>query len=408
MTLMGEAGQGVATRVPLHWYRDDDLYRRELDRFFYGPEWCFVGLTAQVPNPGDFVTTWIGERSVIVTRDGTGTLHVLENRCAHRGLQLCHAPEGNARHLRCPYHEWTYRLDGTLVALPFRNGVRGQGGMPPTFSLDEHPLRRLEVHERNGVVFASFDPTVEPFEDWLGPTMLGWFDRVFDGRALTVLGHMHQRIPANWKLMLENIKDPYHASVLHVFLVSFGLFRADNPSATEMDATGRHSVLVCSRRSQAATDEFSSVGSYRRDMKLRDPRLLDVVKEFEGGATLVMQTLCPSLIVQQQSNTLAVRQLVPHGVGAHDLHWTFFGYADDDDDMTERRLLQANLMGPAGLVSLDDGEVLSLLQAGASAASPAAESVLQMGGDGFDDTDHAVTEVAMRAFYRYYRAALDL
>ena len=394
------------TRVPMWIYSDEALYRRELDRFFYGPEWNYVGLSAEVPEPGDFKTTWVGERSVILTRDRDGVLHALENRCAHRGVQLCSEPFGHAGTLRCPYHQWTYRLDGTLVALPFRRGVAGQGGMPEQFALADHRLRRLEVHERHGVVFASFDPTVDPFEEWLGASMLGWFDRVFDGRRLRLLGDVHQRIPANWKLMFENIKDPYHASVLHVFLVSFGLFRADNPSATQMDATGRHSVLVCERRGPA-TAEPSRLASYRADLELHDPRLLDVVREFPGNATLVMQTLCPSVIVQQQSNTLALRQIVPVGVGAHDLHCTFFGYEDDDEAMTTRRLRQANLMGPAGYVSLDDGEVLSLAQRGIAGA-PGEHSVLEMGGSTVDDTEHVVTEAAMRAFYRYYRGALNL
>ncbi|MEY2451310.1 MAG: salicylate 5-hydroxylase large subunit [Acidimicrobiaceae bacterium] len=397
---------GEPTRVPLWIYSDEALYRRELDRFFYGPEWCFVGLSAEVPNAGDFKTTSIGERSVIITRDTTGELHALENRCAHRGVQLCHEPFGHAARLRCPYHHWTYRLDGTLVGLPFRNGVRGRGGMDEDFDLADHPLARLVVHERNGVVFAAFDPTVEPFERWLGPKMLQWFDRVFDGRPLRVLGDIHQHINANWKLMFDNIKDPYHASVLHVFLVSFGLFRADNPSATEIDSTGRHSVLVCERR-RPASGEAADLESYRPDLELNDPRLLDIVREFPGEATLVMQTLSPTLVIQQQSNTLAVRQVVPRGVGGHELHWTFFGYEDDDDDMTLRRLRQANLMGPAGYVSLDDGEVLGLTQAGVRNA-PGERSVLAMGGDSISDTDHVVTEAAIRAFYTYYRDAMGL
>ncbi len=397
---------GDLTRIPLWIYSDEALYRRELDRFFYGPEWAFVGLTAEVPNPGDFKTTSIGERSVIVARDRDGTLYALENRCAHRGMQLCYEPFGHGARLRCPYHHWTYKLDGTLVGLPFRKGVDGRGGMPDSFELGDHALTRLAVHERNGVVFASFDPTVEPFDEWLGPTMIRWFDRVFDGRPLRVLGDVHQRVNANWKLMFDNIKDPYHASVLHVFLVSFGLFRADNPSATEMDETGRHSVLVCARR-RPASGEAAQLESYRADLELRDPRLLDVVREFPGDATLVMQTLSPTLIVQQQSNTLAVRQVVPRGPHQHELHWTFFGYEDDDEAMTTRRLRQANLMGPAGYVSLDDGEVLGLLQAGVAGA-PAERSVVQMGGASTANADHVVTEAAIRAFYGYYRRALDL
>jgi salicylate 5-hydroxylase large subunit len=397
--------RGETTRIPYWIYTDRAVYQRELERLFYGPEWSYVGLAAEIAQPGDLKTTWIGERSVIVTRDRDGAVHVLQNRCSHRGAQLAYEAVGHASVLCCPYHQWTYRLDGTLVALPLRRGVGGKGGMPDEFCLADHPLPSLAVHERNGVLFASFDHHVPPFEKWLGPKMLKWFDRVFDGRPLRVLGDIHQRVPANWKLMFENIKDPYHATVLHVFLVSFGLFRADNPSATEMDDSGRHSVLVCARRGPAE-GEAAALRSYRPDLELRDPRLLDVVREFPGEETLVMQTLSPSLIVQQQSNTLAMRQLVPRGPGAHDLHWTFFGYEEDDDAMTDRRLRQANLMGPAGYVSLDDGEVLRLAQLGA-AAGPGS-SLLEMGGHGTDDTDHVVTEAAMRAFYTYYRRATGL
>jgi salicylate 5-hydroxylase large subunit len=397
---------GDLTRLPLWLYTDEQVYRRELDRFFHGPQWNYVGLAVELPEAGDFKTTTIGERPVIVVRGRDRSIHVLENRCAHRGTKLVHAPFGRSAVFRCPYHQWTYRYDGTLVGLPFRNGVQGRGGMPDDFVLGDHGLRRLACHERNGALFASFDHDVEPFEEWMGERMLDWFDRVFDGRELRVLGDLHQRIPANWKLMFENIKDPYHASVLHVFLVTFGLFRADNPSATEMDNSGRHSVLVCARRAHAE-GEAATIAADRRELTLHDPQLLDVVDEFPGGATLVMQTLCPSLIIQQQSNTLAMRQIVPRGVGAHDLHWTFFGYADDDEAMTERRLRQANLMGPAGYVSLDDGEVLSLTQQGADAV-PDGEAVLEMGGHGTDDADHVVTEAAMRAFYRYYRSVMSV
>jgi salicylate 5-hydroxylase large subunit len=245
-------------------------------------------------------------------------------------------------------------------------------------------------------------------DEYLGPTMLGWFDRVFDGRPLELLGYMRQRVPANWKLMFENIKDPYHASLLHVFLVTFGLFRADNPSLTEMDETGRHSVLV-SERGEAATEATSDMRAFR-DVTLQDPRLLDPVREFPGSATVVMQTLWPNLIVQQQSNTLAMRQLVPRGPEQFDLMWTFFGYEGEDAEMRQRRLRQANLMGPAGLVSIDDSEVMRLAQLGAAAGGDgdAATAFVEMGGVDTERADHIVTESAIRAFYAYYREVMGL
>jgi salicylate 5-hydroxylase large subunit len=397
---------GVA-RVPFWVYSDPELYAREQERIFRGPAWCYVALAAELPKPGDFLRTAIGDRPVIVVRDERGELAVLENRCAHRGLQLCTAPRGNARELVCPYHQWTYDLRGTLVGVPFLRGVKGQGGMPPDFRREDHGLRRLRVHERHGVVFASFDAETPPFEAFLGPEMLRWFDRVFDGRELRVLGYMRQRIQSNWKLMFENIKDPYHASLLHVFLVTFGLFRADQPSAVVLDETGRHACLISQRGTQAPTEATAEMRSMRTDLRLHDPRLLDPVREFPGDATVVMQTLWPNLIVQQQSNTLATRQLVTCGPEAFELHWTFFGYADDTPALRERRLRQANLMGPAGLVSVDDSEMMELGQRGVG-PNPDGAGVVELGGRDCASANHMVTESAVRGFYRHYREVMGL
>jgi salicylate 5-hydroxylase large subunit len=279
--------------------------------------------------------------------------------------------------------------------------------MPSDFTPKKHGLPALSVARRNGVIFATFGESPPPLEEYIGPKMLPYFDRVFDGRELCVLGYSKQRIPSNWKLMFENIKDPYHASLLHVFLVTFGLFRADQPSETKMDATGMHSVLVSSRGEQKASEATSEMKSFRDDLKLNDPRLLDPVREFAGSATVVMQTLWPNLIVQQQSNTLATRQIVPRGAREFDLDWTFFGYASDTSEMTTRRLRQANLMGPAGLVSIDDSEVMQFSQEGISQQQRGA-GFLEMGGRGTDDEDHMVTETAIRAFYRHYRRVMEL
>lgn len=394
-------------RVPFWVYTDAALYEREQERIFRGPAWSFVALEAEVADPGDFKRTSVGNVPVIVVRDRSRAVQVLVNRCAHRGVQLCHVSAGTTSTFTCPYHQWNYGLDGRLLGVPFKRGVKGQGGMPAGFDTADHGLEQLAVTARNGVVFASFDRQMPTLEDYLGATNLGWFDRVFDGRPLEVLGYERQVVPANWKLMFENIKDPYHASLLHVFLVTFGLFRADNPSATQMDPTGRHSVLVSEKGEQRSTADTSEIARVRDDLVLRDPRLLDPVREFPGSATVVMQTIWPNLIVQQQSNTLAMRQLVPRGVDAFELHWTYFGYATDDDEMRTRRLRQANLMGPAGLVSIDDSEVMRLAQLGAQTGRDR-DAVLEMGGTDIEDTTHMVTEVAIRAFYEHYRTVMDL
>ena len=395
------------SRVPYWVYVDPDVYAAEQERIFGGPSWSYVGLAAELPNPGDYKLTSIGERPVIVVRGTDGAVNVLANRCAHRGTQVCREPFGNAGTFMCPYHQWTYRLDGSLAGAPFRKGVNGNGGMPEDFALSDNGLERLAVTERHGVLFASYDLSMPSLEEYLGPSMLTWFDRVFDDRGLRVLGYQRQRVPANWKLMFENIKDPYHASLLHVFLVTFGLFRADQPSQVLMDDTGMHSVLVSSRGEQRANAATAEMSSFRDDLVLADPRLLDPVREFPGDATVAMQTVWPNLIVQQQSNTLATRQLVTRGPESFDLVWTFFGYEDDDEAMQRRRLRQANLMGPSGFVSIDDSEVMQLAQQGLRAYEDAS-GLLEMGGRDTADTDHMVTEAAIRAFYTHYRRVMGL
>lgn len=174
-----------------------------------------------------------------------------------------------------------------------------------------------------------------------------------------------------------------------------------------MDATGRHAVLVSRKGQQALNEATAEMRSFKAGFALNDPRLLDPVREFPGDATVVMQTIWPNLIVQQQSNTLAMRQIIPVDPHSFDLAWTYFGFADDPPEMRTRRLRQANLMGPAGYVSLDDSEVMLLSQRGL-AANPEANCVLEMGGREIRDEDHMVTEVAIRAFYKHYRDVMGL
>jgi salicylate 5-hydroxylase large subunit len=141
---------------------------------------------------------------------------------------------------------------------------------------------------------------------------------------------------------------------------------------------------------------------FQQGLRLRDPRLLDVVREWPGKDTVAIQTIFPNLIIQQQSNSLTTRQTLPNGPDSFDFIWTHFGYADDTEEMTTRRLRQANLFGPAGFVSVDDSEILELNQQGAS-GSPHGECFIEMGGVDTRNTDHVVTEAAVRGMYRYYR-----
>lgn len=396
------------TRVPYRWYVDADIYAREQERIFRGRAWNYAMLACEIPAHGDYKTTTIGDAPIVLVRERSGAINAFENRCAHRGVSFCYTGHGNAKAFQCPYHQWTYDLKGNLIGVPFRNGIEDLGGgMPADFDLKEHPLRRLSVAERNGVVFVSFHDDVEPLDAYLGPAMLPYFDRLFNGKELKLLGYEKQVIDSNWKLYMENLKDPYHASLLHVFFATLGLFRLDQPAWCTMDETGGHSVMAVAARSSAATAATKQMKSFRSDLKLEGPELIQPVPEWPGKAIGVMQALWPNLVIQQQSNTLAMRQIVTKGPERFELHWTFFGYADDDAEMTARRLRQANLVGTSGYVSIDDAEVLEFSQRGAR-PYPDNEGLLEMGGIETDDQEHHVTEVPVRAFWRRYRDVMGL
>lgn len=401
------AGDG-SSRVPAEAYTSHEIYARELERIFYGPHWCYVGLEIEIPEPGCFKRSAIGERSVIMIRNRKGEVSVVENRCAHRGVRFCQERTGKAKTLVCPYHQWSYNFDGKLLGVPFQRGVKGQGGMPEDFKLEDHGLNRLKVTTRNGVVFASFDHDTEPFEDYLGPEILACFDRTFDGRKLVLHGYSRQRIPGNWKLMMENIKDPYHPGLLHTWFVTFGLWRADNRSQLKIDARGRHAAMLSSKSDKVEGNIAEGVTSYRQNMTLNDARLLDVAYEpWWGDSTVCMTTVFPSVILQQQVNSLSTRQILPVGPDKFDFVWTHFGFEDDDAAMTERRLRQANLFGPAGFVSADDGEVIEFSQQGFEQDS-GFSTLCELGGTEVGGTDHMVTETLIRGMYKYWREVMEL
>ena len=399
------------SRIPFKVYTDEALHEKELERLFYRKHWCYVGLEAEILNRGDFKRTAIGQRSVIMVRYADGGINVVENVCAHRGMAFCRERHGNRKEFVCPYHQWNYTLKGELQGVPFRRGVKQDGkvngGMPGDFKTSDHGLTQLKVATRGGVVFASFDHEVESLEDFMGPAIVGYFDRLFNGRKLQILGYNRQRIPGNWKLMQENIKDPYHPGLLHTWFVTFGLWRADNKSQLVMDAHHRHAAMISTRGQAGQAAQVTQVSSFKESMTLNDPRFLDIVPEpWWGGPTAVMMTLFPSVIFQQQVNSVSTRHIQPDGHGAFQFVWTHFGFEDDSAEMTRRRLRQANLFGPAGFVSADDGEVIEFSQH-AFESKPFHRTLAELGGRDTENTDHMVTETLIRGMYRYWREVME-
>ncbi len=393
--------------IPDWVYTSNAVYDLEIEKIFRGPTWNYVALEAEVPNSGDYKRSYVGATAVVVSRAEDGSINVFENRCAHRGAEFCRHSQGNTKEFVCPYHQWSYDLKGNLQGVPFKRGVNRQGGMPKDFRNEDHGLYKLRVTTRNGVVFASYSAEVEPLAEYLTPEILKDFDTLFNGKRLKVLGYYKNELPFNWKMYHENLKDPYHATLLHSFLVVFGLLVAGNKSAMIADPVhGRHGTMASAKSEEkyasVSQENKKEMRSFREDMQLRDDRFLDFVKEFDSPWSVTMQTIWPNLIVQREMNTLGVRHLVPNGPDSMLMLWTMFGYEDDTEEMTRHRLRQGNLMGPAGFLGMEDNEAMKFVQEGVRRSSTD-RNLLKLDHGHVGTSNSLISESAIRAMYRYYR-----
>jgi anthranilate 1,2-dioxygenase large subunit len=398
------------TRIPDWVYTDQTIFEREVEKIFHGRTWNYVALECEVPKAGDFIRSNVGPTPVVVVRAEDGSINVVENRCSHRAAEFCRELSGNVKEFVCPYHQWSYDLQGNLAGVPFRRGVNGKGGMPADFDSSQHGLRRLNVTTHRGVVFASYVRDVESFQDYLGPEVLKEFEATFDGRKPRLLGYYRHTLPGNWKLYHENLKDPYHATLLHTFLVTFGLLVAGNRSLMLADTTGRHGVMASakSERKSVSSDAKKEMRAYRDGMTLAEPRFMDFIEEFDSPWSVTMATIWPNLIIQREMNTLGVRQIVPTGPHEFIMKWTMFGFEGDDDEMTRHRLRQGNLMGPAGFLGLEDNEAIKFVQDGMQHV-PGGRHLVKLDPEVAAGTsDSLISEASIRAMYRHWRAEMGL
>ena len=197
-------------------YISEEIYRLET-RHLFANTWVFVGHDSQTPNKGDYITTQIGDQPVIMVRHSDNNIHVLYNRCPHKGTKIAIDRQGNTgKFFRCPYHAWSFKTDGCLLAIPLKKGYEGTG-------LSEREngkgMKAVgAVHNHRGFVFARLAETGISFDDFFGDSLSSldnMVDRSPEGR-LEVSGpplrYMHQ---CNWKMLVENQTDTCHPMVAH-------------------------------------------------------------------------------------------------------------------------------------------------------------------------------------------------
>ncbi|HWL43697.1 MAG TPA: Rieske 2Fe-2S domain-containing protein [Ilumatobacter sp.] len=396
-------------RVHGSLYTRPDLFAEELRRIWYRT-WVFVGHESEVPQPNDYVRRWVGPQDVILVRDAEGKVRVLRNRCPHRGSQICQDPCGNASTLRCAYHGWTFRTDGSSAGVAFPKGY-GPDVDPTTHDLAQFP----RVESYRGFVFASGADDGPSLAEHLGAAA-GTIDRL-----LRISPVEEVRVPrrwvrhemaANWKLLVENETDGYHPAFVHgsVFRAStsgLGALYRDNSGARTRYLGNGHTENDLRPTYRERQQPLEWVGSSPE----RAPRYVAAMKAALGahadevlveGAPHVM--IFPNLFIGEVHLTMF--QPVRHDLTIqHSTSLEFVG----GEELNPRSLHQSTgSLGPAGLLLADDAEMHERAYRGLLAHEPEWVDLSRgMHRETLDEEGFVAgfvsDETSMRGFWSHYR-----
>ena len=206
--IMDDREEGIF-RVHRSVFTDKDIFEAER-RLIFDKSWLFAGHISEFPKPGNFVSRNVGGRPVILVNSDDGKIRALLNTCRHRGNLVCREHKGTAEVFRCFYHGWIFNTRGELKGIP------GEAAYSDAFDRDALGLEPVpRMHNHRGCIFVSYDPDIESFEDFMGEALAVFDNTLNQGEMEFLEGHFEYSMRANWKLLVENSMDGYHAAHTH-------------------------------------------------------------------------------------------------------------------------------------------------------------------------------------------------
>lgn len=352
-----------ASLISRRCWSDEGIYALE-KRGIFGKSWLFLGHESQIKQPGDFVQAYMCETPIILSRGQDSRIYANINSCTHRGLPVCRADHGNTRRFVCPYHNWSYSVEGDLVTIPQESEVCHK---PDKSQLGLKRVPRVESWR--GMIFGSFDENIIPLDDYLGD-MRFYLDAFFDRfpAGIEFMGAPHRWvIKANWKLPVENqLGDVNHGAFLHAAIIpreaqdtieklgysvvttpghgaTFRLMPEDSPVddvAWGMEATG----------SIFGGDE---VQNYLREIQAQAAQRVGDLRSRMKGLTY---GIYPNLSFLWSNTSLKVSH--PRGPGKVE-YWSWAVVPADAPDSIKKilRTNYSSFFGPAGILEQEDSEV---------------------------------------------------
>ena len=373
------------TRYHRKLFVDEDIFDLEMERI-YGRAWIYIGHESQVKNPGDYVTTRIGVKNpVVMVRDGNGKdIHVLHNRCGHKGATVVNRECGNVTRFRCNFHGWTFRTDGKLVGTPHATGYQDCG-----FDRNNPQYNMPGVSrqgEYRGFIFASLSEEGPELETFLGEVKSSFdnmVERSPEGR-LELVGKGFRYVKnSNWKAFMDNLDDAMHPMVTHQsvgeacedYLREMGevsdpklkkIVEILNPFISSYEFFDEMGVTTCAYGNgwtggeSSIHSEYDEIPGYRQLLveaygKEKARRILSVNRH----NTIVYPCMTLKGAIQN------IRVVRPVSVNKSIIESYSFRPVGAPEELLQRNILYSNLVNsPASLVGNDDAEMYERLQLG--------------------------------------------
>ncbi len=400
-------------RVHGSLYTDPAIFAAELRNIWFST-WVFVGHESEVPQPNDYVRKRLATQDVVLTRDRDGEIHLLLNRCAHRGLQVCDAASGNSSSFRCPYHGWTYRNTGELLGFPYNRGYGGKGALA---GLGMGRVPRVASYR--GFVFGSMAAEGPTLAEHLGAAA-GEIDRLAglspEGEVRLDAGWLAHKTRANWKFLAENETDGYHPQFVHgsIFGVTgspIGALYSDRSTAVTRALGNGHSENDLRPEFRAFAEPLRWFGTTPE----RVPGYVAAMTEaygddaprrlIEGGPHVM---IFPNLFIAE----IQVFNIQPVSVGECVQYSTAVQLKGGHE--LNRRMLSQSIgsVGPAGMLLADDTEMYERNQRGVEMLDPEWLDVRRgLVRERTDDNGFTVgaatDETGMRGFWKHYKSLME-
>jgi Rieske 2Fe-2S family protein len=303
-----ETFKAGAKTLPQRYFVSPQIFAEEQEKIF-SREWVLVGHQSRIAQAGDYFTAEIAGESLIIVRDKRDAIHGFYNVCRHRGSRLIENRNGRSLGIQCPYHAWTYGLDGRLLGAPHMDDV-------PGFSKADYSLRPVNVAVWEGFIFVNLADSAAPLEGWFA-SLNEKFSR-WDLPALRSAKRIEYDVRANWKLIFENYSECYHCPGVHPELSKTSPYDSSENDLTDGPFLGGF-MRIAKGRSLTMSGKACALGiadSSRAPARNRNPSQeiendYDHEHEHDGKNRVFYYSIFPNMLLSLHPDYVMVHQLLP-------------------------------------------------------------------------------------------------